>query len=71
MSTAVLQAGKKKKHIIPTQNVFQGVVAAAESKGMKVNCSKTNMLCIHDSMSYVPETFIYDDGGNEIKNGGA
>ena len=46
------------KHAVATQNVFRHVVRAAEKKGMRVNASKTNMLCISDSLNFKASCFI-------------
>ena len=40
--------------------------AAAESKGMKVNTLKTKVLCVTDSMSYVPVAFIEGSDGSRL-----
>ena len=36
---------------------------------MKVNTSKTSMICFSDAMSYGAEAFIYDADGNRIDSG--
>ena len=57
------------KQAIPTQNVFRHVIREAQSRGMKVNTSKTGMLCISDSLSYKPSAFILDSDGQRIESG--
>ena len=56
----------KFKHAIATQNVFRHIVRNAERKGMRVNASKTNMICISDSLNTKNEAFIYDKEGVKI-----
>ena len=48
------------KHAVATQNVFRHVIQAAENKGMKVNASKTNMICISDSLTFKASCYIQD-----------
>ena len=57
------------KHAVATQNVFRHVIQAAENKGMKVNASKTNMICISDSLTFKASCFIQDRDGNRIDAG--
>ena len=59
----------KIKHAIPTQNVFRHVVRRAEERGMRVNSSKTGMLCISDSLNYKTAAFILDADGQKIESG--
>ena len=35
---------------------------------MKVNTSKTAVLAISDAVSYIPEIYIVDNNGNELKS---
>ena len=60
---------KKKKCAPQTQNAYLSITGAAVKKDMKVNESKTNMICISDSLSYVPVAVISDSNGNEIRSG--
>ena len=60
---------KRMKHAAASQNSFRTITTNATRKGMKVNTLKTNLLCIDDSMSYVPEVYIEDGDGNEIREG--
>ena len=59
----------KEKQAFPSQNAFRGVTGNAKKKGMKVNTSKTKILCISDAMNYTPRTFIFDSDGVKICNG--
>ena len=59
----------KFKHAIASQNKFRWVIRRAEERGMKVNSSKTSMICISDAMSYQAEAFIKDWEGNRIESG--
>ena len=54
------------KHAIPSQNTFRMTKRAAEAKGMKVNTSKTKVLCVSDSLSYRAAAKIEDEEGLEI-----
>ena len=54
------------KHAIPSENAFQSTSAAATRKGMKVNTSKTNLLCVGDPLSYRQVAFIEDAEGTRI-----
>ena len=57
------------KHAIATQNVFRHVVRAAERKGMKINASKTNMICVSDSLTFKASCYIEDRDGTRIDSG--
>lgn len=59
----------KEKQAFPSQNAFRGVTGNAKKKGMKVNTSKTKILCISDAMNYTPRTLIFDSDGVKICNG--
>ena len=59
----------KIKHAISTQNAYRYIVRNAESKGMKVNSSKTSMICISDSLNYVTSAYITDSDGVRIESG--
>ena len=61
--------GMKNKHAVATQNVFRHIVRCAERKGMKVNASKTNMICISDSLNHTTMAHIYDRDGGKIESG--
>ena len=56
----------KMKQAIPAQNAFRCITGNAQAIGMQVNTSKTKVLCISDSLSYTPKTFIEDSEGNRI-----
>ena len=57
METAVygrdMEGKFRDKHGIQCQNSFRKVVRRSEQRGMKVNASKTAMICMSDSQSYV------------------
>ena len=55
----------EKKHAIPSQNAFIAMSGKAESKGMRVNTLKTNVLCVSDAMSFTPVAYI-EAGGEEL-----
>ena len=65
--TVTAQDGIKAKHAIDAQNVFKRTIRNAESIGM--NTSKTNSLCISDSISYKAETFFQSEEGLTLKSG--
>ena len=54
------------KHAVQAQNVFRHMVKNAERLGMKVNASKTDMICVSDSLSFEAEAYILDSDGNRI-----
>ena len=54
------------KHAVATQNVFRHIVRAAESRGMRVNAAKTNMLCVSDALNFRAQCFIEDREGTRI-----
>lgn len=56
----------KMKQAKGSQNGFKSVTRNALRKKMKVNEDKTNLLCISDSLSYVPKTYIEDNSGTRI-----
>ena len=58
-STAVLRA-------LRSENLFNRITFIAESKGMRVNDSKTVLLCISDARTYEPVAYIVDRSGNRI-----
>ena len=51
------------KHAVQSQNIFRHVVKGAERIGMRVNSSKTTMMCVLDAKSYVADAFIHDKDG--------
>ena len=54
------------EHAIQAQNIFRHIARAAEEIGMKVNTSKTSMMCVSDSLAYAADAFILDSDGNRI-----
>ena len=48
----------KVKHAITSQNKFRWDTRRAEERGMRVNTSKTSMICVSNAMSYQAEAFI-------------
>ena len=65
----VLGVNHKIKQAIGTQNFFRHVVRRAENKGMKVNTSKTAMVCISASQNFVTSSFFLDVNGQRIDSG--
>ena len=59
----------KRKQSLPTQNAFRSITGNAMARGMLVNTKKTNLLCISDSLSYTPSTYIEDTDGTVIESG--
>ena len=45
---------------VSSQNAFRTIVRNAIDKGMKVNNSKTVIICIHDALNHERKTFIKD-----------
>ena len=58
----------KRRRALSSQNAFRSMVRNAVKKGMKVNASKTCVLAISDSLSYVPKTFIENEEGEIIES---
>ena len=58
--------GMKRAKAIRSGNLFRQITRIAESLGMKVNSSKTMVLCVSDSRTYKAAAYITDDIGNEI-----
>lgn len=69
IQTTILGEELKIKHAIPTQNVFRHVIRRAKEQGMKVNTSKTGMICVSDSLNYKTSTFILDANEARIETG--
>ena len=76
MDSALMHIGQsagrkpvKEKHDLITQNMFRAVVRKAESRGMVVNCKKTNVLCVSDALTYSPAAFFKDSDDNVIRSG--
>ena len=69
METAVdLPDNIRAKHAVISQNTFRRVLRKAESRGMKVNTGKTNMLCISDAMTFRATGFIESEDGSRISS---
>ena len=49
------------KHAIQVQNIFRHLVRRAQAIGMKVNASKTSILCVSDALAYEADAFIEDE----------
>ena len=62
--------GRKEKHAIISQNTFRRVLAKATSRGMKVNASKTSMLCVSDSLALRSDGYIEGPDGQKITSAG-
>ena len=67
-SAGRLTDGKRRKHAVQSQNLFQAIVSKAEWKGMKVNTNKTHLLCASDALSYEAQAFLEDGNGVEINS---
>ena len=57
----------KEKLALGIQNAFQSISTRAKEKGMVVNAAKTIMLCVSDSLNYLPRTFFYEENGTKIE----
>ena len=62
-------SSRRVKHAVGTQNVYRYVMARAESVDMKVNASKTKVLCVSDAIRFKPEAYFEDASGNRIEGG--
>ena len=60
--------GRKRARAVRSQNLFRQIVRLAELMGMKVNSSKTRVLCISDSRTYEVAAFLEDGEGNLIES---
>ena len=58
--------GRKRAMAVRSSNLFRQITLIAESMGMRVNSSKTKVLCVSDSRTYEAAAFITDPQGNEI-----
>lgn len=58
----------KRKVSIGSQNAFRSIEVNAKHTGVIVNSNKTNLLCISDSLNFLPETYIVDNERNVIKS---
>ena len=58
----------RRKHAVQCQNDFRYVTRRAEERGMKVNTSKTAMLCASGAQSYEAHCYIKDASGEEISS---
>ena len=54
------------KHGMECQNSFRYMVRRAEERGMKVNSSKTAIICVSGTQSYRAESHIFDTDSNII-----
>ena len=62
-----LRGDFKRKQAVSSQNAFASITAAAQKKGMVVNESKTQLLCVSDSLNFRTMAFIKDSEGNVIE----
>ena len=53
----------REKHGIRCQNTFRRIIRRATARGMKVNASKTAMVCVSDAQSYQARSYIEDSEG--------
>ena len=60
--------GEKRGRATRSQNLFRQITRIAELYGMKVNTSKTMMLCISDSKTYKASSFMEDADGNVVSS---
>ena len=58
--------GKKRAQAIRSSNLFRQITMIAESMGMRVNASKTKVLCVSDARTYEAAAYVVDSEGNEI-----
>lgn len=58
--------GMKRVNAVRSGNLFRQITLIAEAMGMKVNASKTMVLCVSDSRTYKAAAYIVDGEGNEI-----
>ena len=65
ITTMISGRPTRSKHAIASQNMFRRIVRNAELIGMKVNASKTNQICISDSLSYDADAFLYTTTGEK------
>ena len=61
--------GMKRAMAVRSSNLFRQITAIAESLGMRVNASKTMVLCISDARTYDAAAYVVDKDGNEIDSG--
>ena len=60
--------GMKQAHAVRSANLFRQITLIAESLGMRVNSSKTMVLCVSDSRTYKAAAYLTDPQGNEIES---
>ena len=60
--------GLKQARAVRSQNIFRQIIRLAELMGMKVNSSKTMVLCVSDSRTYEASAFIKKAEGNIISS---
>ena len=67
MDGAVIdEHGRKRVRAVRSGNLFRRITTIAERLGMKVNASKTMVLCISDSKTYKATAYVRDSQGNDI-----
>ena len=54
------------KHAVQAQNVFRHLVRRAEGIGMKVNTSKTVMMCVSDALGHEADAYLLDKDSERI-----
>ena len=59
--------GRKRVRAVRSGNLFRRITRIAESLGMKVNASKTMVLCVSDSRTYKAAAYVRDCQGNDIE----
>ena len=58
--------GQKVLRALWSENLFNRITFIAESNGMRMNDSKTVLLCISDAQTFEPVAYIVDRSGNRI-----
>ena len=57
-------------HAVQAQGLFDKIAGEAEGKGMRLNASKTTLLCISAARSFKPVTYIeLGDSGDVVISG--
>lgn len=55
------------KHAVQSQNVFRHIVRNALAIGMKLNASKTTLVCFSDTQGYKADAYIEDEDGAVVR----
>ena len=57
----------RRKHAVPSQNLYRHIIGKATERGMKVNSKKTKLLCISDSLTFKAGAYVRDVGGEILE----